>query len=98
MSRNQHSGGPSANTRGRKRTHEDANEPVIQKAELKEMIAKEIKDEIPTIIAAMKNNENSNPENTVTKAKEVSGSNNENIEASSPLNCRARGGPMAGLV
>ncbi|KAD5317282.1 hypothetical protein E3N88_17228 [Mikania micrantha] len=83
MSRNQNSGGPSANTRGRKRTHTDANEPVIQKAELKEIIAKEIKDAIPTIIAAMKNNENSNPENTVTKAKEVSGSNNENIEVSS---------------
>ncbi|KAL8237734.1 hypothetical protein R6Q59_018815 [Mikania micrantha] len=82
MSRNQNPGVPSANTRGQKRTHTDANEPVIQKTELKEIIAKEIKDAISTIIAAIKNNENSNPENTVTKAKEVSSSNNENIEAS----------------
>ncbi|KAD4982099.1 hypothetical protein E3N88_18770 [Mikania micrantha] len=91
MSRNQNSGVPSANTRGRKRTHTDANEPVIQKAELKEIIAKEIKDAIPTIIAAMKNNENSNPENTVTKAKEVSGSNNENTKASSVKRFRTEG-------
>ncbi|KAD5960425.1 hypothetical protein E3N88_11897 [Mikania micrantha] len=91
MSRNQNPGGPSANTRGQKRTHTDANEPVIQKAELKEIIAKEIKDAIPTIIVAMKNNENSNPENTVTKAKEVSGSNNENIEASSAKQSRTEG-------
>ncbi|KAD5802861.1 hypothetical protein E3N88_14221 [Mikania micrantha] len=82
MSRNHNFGGPSTNTRGLKRTHTDANEPVIQKAELQEIIAKEIKDAIPTIIAAMKDNENSNPENTVTKGKEVSGSNNENTKAS----------------
>ncbi|KAL8215915.1 hypothetical protein R6Q57_022752 [Mikania cordata] len=70
MSRNQNSGGPSANPRGQKKTLADVNEHVIRKAELQEIIAKEIKNAIPTIIAAMKDNKNSNPENIVTKAKE----------------------------
>ncbi|KAD3642358.1 hypothetical protein E3N88_31582 [Mikania micrantha] len=39
----------------------------------------------------MKDNENSNPENTVTKTKEMSGSNTENIEASSAKRFRAEG-------
>ncbi|KAD2392772.1 hypothetical protein E3N88_39749 [Mikania micrantha] len=35
MSRNQNSGGPSVNTRGRKRTHTDANEPLLVQNDLK---------------------------------------------------------------